>query len=100
MREDSGGLAIGELLGAAAFVTSCVVGSMCIIKPFKVDRAPFIRDVGFFTVAVILLMVVLWDSKIELWEAEMLIGVYFVYVVVVVAGSWWERRRTRQAILN
>ena len=96
MREDSGGLAIGELLGAAAFVTSCVVGSMCIIKPFKVDRAPFIRDVGFFTVAVILLMVVLWDSKIELWEAEMLIGVYFVYVVVVVAGSWWERRRARQ----
>lgn len=96
MREDSGGLAIGELLGAAAFVTSCVVGSMCIIKPFKVDRAPFIRDVGFFTAAVMLLMVVLWDSKIELWEAELLIGVYFVYVVVVVAGSWWERRRARR----
>lgn len=96
MREDSGGLAIGELLGAAAFVTSCVVGSMCIIKPFKVDRAPFIRDVGFFTVAVVLLMVVLWDSKIELWEAEMLIVLYFVYVVIVVAGSWWERRRARR----
>jgi solute carrier family 24 (sodium/potassium/calcium exchanger), member 6 len=96
MRENSGGLAIGELLGAAAFVTSCVVGSMCIIKPFKVDRASFIRDVGFFTVAIILLMVVLWDSKIQLWEAEMLIGVYFVYVVIVVTGSWWERRRARQ----
>ncbi|KAI0697966.1 Sodium/calcium exchanger protein-domain-containing protein [Cytidiella melzeri] len=96
MREDSGGLAIGELLGAAAFVTSCVVGSMCIIKPFRVDRAPFIRDVGFFTIAVMLLMVVLWDSKIELWEAEMLIVLYLVYVVIVVASSWWERRRVRR----
>ena len=44
IRTNSGGLAIGELLGAATFVTSCVVGS--IIKPFKVDRAPFLRDVG------------------------------------------------------
>ena len=47
MRSNSGGLAIGELLGAAAFITSCVVGSMCIIKPFKVNRGPFLRDVGF-----------------------------------------------------
>ncbi|KAI0346259.1 hypothetical protein BDW22DRAFT_1368638 [Trametopsis cervina] len=98
MREDSGGLAIGELLGAAAFVTSCVVGSMCIIKPFRVDRAPFVRDVGFFTVAVVLLLVVLWDSKIEAWEAEGLIAVYVLYVVVVVAGSWWERRRARRLL--
>lgn len=96
MRGDSGGLAIGELLGASAFVTSCVVGSMCIIKPFRVNRAPFLRDVGFFTVAIVVILVVLWDGKIEEWEAEGLIGMYVVYVVVVVAGSWWERRRAKQ----
>lgn len=96
MREDSGGLAIGELLGAAAFITSCVVGSMCIIKPFRVDRTPFLRDVGFFTLAVILLLIVLWDSKIEAWEAESLVALYFFYVLVVVCSSWWGRRRARQ----
>lgn len=96
MRSNSGGLAIGELLGAAAFVTTCVVGSMCIIKPFKVDRAPFLRDVGFFTIAVIVLLVVLWDSKLEMWEGMALIGLYFFYVSVVVVGSWLERRREKK----
>lgn len=100
MRTHSGGLAIGELLGAAAFVTSCVVGSMCIIKPFKVDRVPFLRDVGFFTVAVTLVLIVLWDSKLEAWESVGLVGLYLVYVTVVVVGSWWERRRERRKQLE
>ena len=96
MRSDSGGLAIGELLGAAAFITSCVVGSMCIIKPFKVARGPFLRDVGFFTVAVMLLLVVLWDNKLEAWEAAGMVVLYAVYVTTVVAGSWWRKRRERR----
>lgn len=96
MKSNSGGLAIGELLGAAAFIISCVVGSMCIIKPFKVDRAPFLRDVGFFTIAVIVLLVVLWDNKLESWEAIALIGLYLFYVSVVVVGSWYDRRRERK----
>src|SRR5882757_3324516 len=64
MKRNSGSLAIGELFGAASFIVSCVVGSMCIIKPFRVDRYPFLRDVGFFAAAVSLLLVVLWDGKI------------------------------------
>ncbi|EKM58406.1 uncharacterized protein PHACADRAFT_117328 [Phanerochaete carnosa HHB-10118-sp] len=96
MRSNSGGLAIGELLGAAAFVTSCVVGSMCIIKPFKVNPAPFLRDVGFFTISIVVMLVVLWDSVLELWEAMCLVGLYLFYVAVVVVGSWIERRREKQ----
>ncbi|KAH9945222.1 Sodium/calcium exchanger protein-domain-containing protein [Epithele typhae] len=96
MRSNSGGLAIGELLGAATFITSCVVGSMCIIKPFKVMRGPFLRDVGFFTVAVTLLLVVLWDSKLEAWESAGMVVLYAVYVLTVVVGSWWRSRRQRQ----
>ncbi|KIM85010.1 hypothetical protein PILCRDRAFT_817849 [Piloderma croceum F 1598] len=93
MRADSGSLAIGELLGAASFIVSCIVGSMCIIKPFRVHRKPFLRDVGFFTVAVSLLLAILWDGVIFSWEAGILIALYVVYVVVVVVGSWWERRQ-------
>jgi sodium/potassium/calcium exchanger 6 len=52
MRTNTGSLAVGELFGAASFIVSCVVGSMCIIRPFKVERYPFLRDVGFFFIAV------------------------------------------------
>ena len=96
MRTNSGGLEIGELLGAATFITSCVVGSMCIIKPFKVSRGPFLRDVGFFTVAVSLLLVVLWDNKLEAWEAAAMIMLYTVYVLTVVLGSWFRRQREKR----
>ena len=96
MHANSGSLAIGELLGAATFIVSCVVGSMCIIKPFKVHRAPFLRDVGFFSVAVTLMLIILWDGKIEQWEAGALIVTYLVYVIVVVVSSWWDRKRERK----
>ncbi|KAF8149845.1 Sodium/calcium exchanger protein-domain-containing protein [Crassisporium funariophilum] len=96
MRADSGSLAIGELLGAATFIVSCVVGSMCIIKPFKVHRGPFLRDVGFFAVAVILMLCTLWDGKISSWEAGTLVGMYVGYVLVVVFASWWDRRQERK----
>ncbi|GLB40207.1 putative Ca(2) cation antiporter (CaCA) (TC 2.A.19) family protein [Lyophyllum shimeji] len=93
MRADSGSLAVGELLGAASFIVSCVVGSMCIIKPFRVSPGPFLRDVGFFTVAVSLLLVILWDGRIHSWEAGLLVAVYLFYVALVVVGTWWERRQ-------
>lgn len=95
MRADSGSLAIGELLGAASFIVSCVVGSMCIIKPFRVHRAPFLRDVGFFTIAVGVVLFILYDGKIRMEESAVMVGMYVLYVVIVVVGSWWEKRQER-----
>ena len=95
MRANSGSLAIGELLGAATFIVSCVVGSVCIINPFQVPRGPFLRDVGFFTVAVALVLATIWDGRISSWEAGLLVALYVLYVIIVVIGSWWERRRER-----
>ncbi|KAG2140117.1 Sodium/calcium exchanger protein-domain-containing protein [Suillus clintonianus] len=95
MRADSGSLAIGELLGAASFIVSVVAGSMSIIKPFKVERTPFLRDVGFFTLAVVVLLVILKDGRIRAGECALLVAMYVCYAVIVVVGSWWERRRER-----
>lgn len=93
MRTNTGSLAVGELFGAASFIVTCVVGSMCIIRPFKVERSAFLRDVGFFFVAVTLVITVLWDGKLLLWESLGLVGLYFTYVCIVIIGSWWERRQ-------
>ncbi|KAG2060851.1 hypothetical protein BDR06DRAFT_871433 [Suillus hirtellus] len=100
MRADSGSLAIGELLGAASFIVSVVAGSMCIIKPFKVERTPFLRDVGFFTFSVILLLVILHDGRIGAGECAFLVVMYVCYAAAVVVGSWWERRRDRREKLE
>jgi len=104
MRTNIGSLAVGELFGAASFIVSCVAGSMCIIRPFKVEKFPFLRDVGFFFIAVTLVIAVLWDGRLHLWESLVLVGLYFTYVCVVVVGSWWERRqearRSHEALIR
>ncbi|EJD06417.1 uncharacterized protein FOMMEDRAFT_117231 [Fomitiporia mediterranea MF3/22] len=100
MRAGAGALAIGELLGAASFIVSVVAGTMCIIRPFSVDARPFLRDVGFFTAAVALLLVILWDGEILAWEAGILIALYILYVMTVIVGSWWDRRQFRRKQLE
>jgi solute carrier family 24 (sodium/potassium/calcium exchanger), member 6 len=100
MRSNTASLAIGELLGAASFIVSVVVGSMCIIKPFSVDPYPFLRDVGFFTAAVALIVAMMWDGELRLWETLTLTGLYFLYVLVVVFGTWWSQRRERKRALD
>ena len=98
MKAGSGSLAIGELIGAATFILSVVVGSMTLIKPFKVNRGPFLRDVGFFAAAIILLLAVLSDGVIHWWEAGLLVLLYVSYVLAVVVTSLYERRVERLRI--
>ncbi|KAG0055524.1 hypothetical protein BGZ83_008268 [Gryganskiella cystojenkinii] len=92
MGAGSASLAVGELVGAASFITSVVVGSMAIIKPFKVSRAPFLRDVIFFAGCVLFTLFAVIDGKITLVESLFLIGYYLFYVSFVVVGNWWHQR--------
>lgn len=93
LKSNTFALAIGELLGASAFITSIVVGSMALIQPFHVPRWPFLRDVGFFTVAVTILVACLKDGKLTLLETGGLVFLYVLYVGIVIGGNWWHSRR-------
>ncbi|ORX41138.1 Sodium/calcium exchanger protein-domain-containing protein [Kockovaella imperatae] len=87
------GLAVGELIGAASFIVSVVVGTIVFVRPFHVPKQAFMRDVLFFTAAVILLVAVLRDGILTLSESLAMVGLYVCYVIVVVAGNWLNRRR-------
>lgn len=93
MRTGSGSLAIGELIGAASFIVSVISGSMMLIAPFRVKPYPFIRDVGFFTVAVSMTMFYLIDGKLLFSECLTMIALYVLYAATIIIGSWWQERR-------
>jgi len=94
---NSASLAIGELIGAAGFITAVVAGSMALVRPFKVARRSFVRDVGFFIVAASFSMVFIWDGKLSLWESCTMVGFYIFYVCFVMVWHWWlGRRRARK----
>ena len=97
MRVGSGSLAIGELIGAAFFITSVVAGSMAIVNPFKVSRKSFLRDLCFFAGAVAFSVGFLADGKLTKWETSSMIGYYLTYVIVVVMATWyWGKRSSRR----
>lgn len=96
MRSNSGSLAIGELIGAATFISSVVAGSMALVRPFKVARRSFVRDVGYFVVAISFSMILLADGRLHVWEAATMVGLYVFYVVLVVTWHWYLVRRRKQ----
>lgn len=96
MNTNSGSLAVGELIGAAGFITAVVAGSMALVRPFKVAKKSFVRDVGFFIVAASFSMVFLYDGKLHLWECITMVVFYLFYVALVVVWHWWLGRRRRR----
>lgn len=95
MSSNSGSLAVGELMGAAGFISAVVAGSMALVAPFQVARKSFVRDVGFFAVAASFSLVFLADGSLKLWECATMIAFYVFYVIFVVTWHWWLTRRRR-----
>ncbi|KAH6629842.1 sodium/calcium exchanger protein-like protein [Boeremia exigua] len=92
-RTHAASLAVGELIGAASFITAVVSGSMALIRPFNVARKSFVRDVGFFIVAAAFSMGFIVDGELHLWEAIAMVAFYLFYVVFVVVWHWWLNQR-------
>ncbi|RYP59888.1 hypothetical protein DL769_008353 [Monosporascus sp. CRB-8-3] len=93
MGSNSGSMAVGELIGAAGFITSVVAGSMALVREFKVSKKTFVRDICFYIAAVAFAVAFLADGKIHLWECCIMIGFYLFYVVVVVGWHAYTRRK-------
>lgn len=67
---------------------------MCAIKPFRAKKFSFIRDVSFFTCAILLVMAIVSDGLIHFHEAISLVLFYIVYVLVVVGGNYYMKKRS------
>ncbi|CAG5174685.1 uncharacterized protein ALTATR162_LOCUS7840 [Alternaria atra] len=103
-RTHAASLAVGELIGAACFITAVVSGSMALIRPFQVARKSFVRDVGFFLIAAAFSMGFIVDGKLHLWESVTMVAFYLFYVAFVVGWHWWlnlrKARRARAAAIR
>ncbi|OWB80357.1 hypothetical protein B5S32_g4625 [[Candida] boidinii] len=116
---DNASLAIGELIGAAFFITSVVIGSMAIIKPFRVlpsfkeqeeirtkygldlsknDKYIFIRDLSFFIISVLIVIIFLSDGQLTILECSIMVIIYTIYVLVVVYWNWWTNSTKTSAL--
>lgn len=100
MKIGSGSLAIGELIGATSFITAVVAGSMAIIRPFKVARKSFTRDIVFFTVAVGFSIYFISDGVITRLECVAMLSIYVSYVIFVVGWHWYNTTRRKRYLVE
>ncbi|KAF4123585.1 solute carrier family 24 (sodium/potassium/calcium exchanger), member 6 [Geosmithia morbida] len=96
MNSNSASMAVGELIGAASFISAVVAGSMALVREFQVDKKTYVRDIFFFIVAVAFTMVFLADGHLHLWECCAMVAYYAVYVATVVGQHWIGTRRKKR----
>ncbi|OBA18941.1 hypothetical protein METBIDRAFT_79922 [Metschnikowia bicuspidata var. bicuspidata NRRL YB-4993] len=86
------GLAVSELMGAALFILTVVVGAISWVHPFKVPRFHFIRDVSFYLAISFMCILIFISGSLTYWSSLVLFSTYIIYVAVVLFSHsvLWE----------
>ncbi|MEA2041277.1 MAG: calcium/sodium antiporter [Bacteroidota bacterium] len=81
-------IGIGNIVGSALFNILAITGAVAIVRKSVLAWQPIVRDLSFYAVSILLLLWVFHDGQVELFDAALFIGVYIIYVLVVV---YWRR---------
>ncbi|XP_058066257.1 putative sodium/calcium exchanger 7 [Anopheles bellator] len=79
-------LMFSELFGSAAFVIGVIGGTVLLIQPFDFAPLAISRDLAFFIGSVLWITYKANDERFTLLDSGVLIGIYVVFLVLVV----WE----------
>ncbi len=85
---DHAAIGIGNIVGSAMFNIFAIIGAAAIVKKSLIAWQAVVRDLVFYAIAVLLLIFLFSHEKVELTDALLLIGIYLIYVLVVV---YWRR---------
>lgn len=79
----------GTIVGSAIFNVLVIIGVAAMFKAVKLQWKPVIRDLVFYILTIILLLVAFLDGKIVLYESIGFVGMYVVYVFFVTNWHKW-----------
>ena len=89
---------IGTIVGSAVFNILIIVGVSAAVRPAQITMSAIARDCIFYCLAVGLLLGVFHDGRIELWECGAFLGLYVVYLLVLL--RWKDKPRTDQNLAD
>lgn len=85
----TGDVGSGTIVGSAIFNVLVIIGAAAMFKAVKLQWQPVIRDMLFYILTIIMLLITFWDGRITLWEAIAFVAVYAIYVWTVVKWRKW-----------
>ncbi len=93
-----GAIGVGTILGSALFNLLVISGAVAVVRTAVINWKPVIRDLGFYLLSVILLVLTFLDGAILWWEAIMLLTFYMLYVWVVMRWKHWVQYKPEEDI--
>ena len=93
-------LMLSDLLGASVFISTVVLGAVCLAaskkhQAWRVDRPVFCRDLAAYAFAVLAILATAADGRLEIWEALGFLGLYAAYIALVVGQSRAAKLKAR-----
>jgi len=81
-------IGVGNIVGSALFNILAITGAAAIVRKAIIAWQAVVRDLFFYAVSILLLLITLSDGQVSYTEAAILMGTYVIYVVVVV---YWKK---------
>lgn len=104
-------LAFGEIIGAAYFINTVVIGAIFLTRPFDLvpshgedaesqehklsslnAKGTYLRDVLFFAISTLVLLYCVSDGVLTRTEMVVLIAIYVGYVILIIVSQWYFKR--------
>lgn len=82
-------IGMGTIVGSALFNVLVIVGAAALARQATLSWQPIMRDVTFYLLSIFILGWVFLNDKITTVEAFILIGLYVVYIFVVMKWKKW-----------
>jgi len=79
----------GAIVGSAVYNILVISGAAALYKTVKLQWQPVIRDMIFYLITIIMLLVAFLDGKVVLYEAVVFVSMYALYVWTVVKWRDW-----------
>lgn len=81
-------IGVGTIVGSALFNLLVIIGASVIVKDAKLQWQPILRDLLFYSIAILTLYIVFVDSIITTYESLVLISLYGTYLLAVI---YWRK---------
>ena len=81
-------IGVGTIVGSALFNLLVIIGVSVIVKDAKLRWQPILRDLLFYSIAILTLFIVFEDSIISLYESLILMSLYGGYILAVI---YWRK---------
>lgn len=81
-------IGMGTIVGSAIFNILVIIGASAVVRNTVLKWQPVLRDTMFYTISILLLLLVFRDGTIDILEASIFVVIYIIYLVAL---SQWNK---------